>query len=79
MVPVIYRKYLTSKTRNQSISNNKTSSAQYANQTDTISQQASIDEMLRNMARYNELQSVLNEDLFGPLQNDSVIIVVQVK
>lgn len=34
--------------------------------------------MLRNIARYNELQSVLNEDLYGPLQNDSVIIVVQV-
>lgn len=30
------------------------------------------------IAKYNELQVVLNEDTFGPLQNDSVIIVVQV-
>uniref|UniRef100_A0A182JQC5 Alpha-1,6-mannosyl-glycoprotein 2-beta-N-acetylglucosaminyltransferase n=1 Tax=Anopheles christyi TaxID=43041 RepID=A0A182JQC5_9DIPT len=28
--------------------------------------------------RYNDLQTVLNEDIYGPLQNDSVIIVVQV-
>lgn len=37
-----------------------------------------ISEMLRHIARYNDMQVVLNEDQFGSLQNDSVIIVVQV-
>lgn len=35
--------------------------------------------MLRYIQRYNNLQSILNEDIFGPLQIDSVIILVQVK
>lgn len=35
-------------------------------------------EMQRAIRHYNELQMVLNEDQFGPLENDSVIIVVQV-
>lgn len=43
-----------------------------------LTQQAAIEDMRRSILRYNDLQSVLNEDLFGPLQNDSVIIVVQV-
>lgn len=37
-----------------------------------------ISEIVQNIERYNELQSVLNEDVFGPLQNDSLVIVVQV-
>lgn len=37
-----------------------------------------ISEMKRAIFRYNEMQNVINEDIFGPLQNDSVIIVVQV-
>uniref|UniRef100_A0A1B0CCD8 Uncharacterized protein n=1 Tax=Lutzomyia longipalpis TaxID=7200 RepID=A0A1B0CCD8_LUTLO len=37
-----------------------------------------ISEMKRAIYRYNEMQNVINEDIFGPLQNDSVIIVVQV-
>lgn len=37
-----------------------------------------ITEIKRQIIRYNEMQLVLNEDAFGPLQNDSVIIVVQV-
>uniref|UniRef100_A0A182ITM0 Uncharacterized protein n=1 Tax=Anopheles atroparvus TaxID=41427 RepID=A0A182ITM0_ANOAO len=36
-----------------------------------------ISEILRMIQRYNEFQTVLNEDIYGPLQNDSVIIVVQ--
>lgn len=31
------------------------------------------------IAKYNHLELVLNEDLFGPLDNDSVVIVVQVR
>lgn len=37
-----------------------------------------ISEIRRNIERYNEMQQLLNEELFGPVQNDSLIIVVQV-
>lgn len=37
-----------------------------------------IEQMQKLIQRYNELQSILNEDIFGPLENDSVLIVVQV-
>lgn len=79
MVPAVYRKYLLTKTRNQTtlngkqIRNNSLSDSQ-----NIVSNSPGVDEMLRNIAHYNDLQSVLNEDIFGPLQNDSVIIVVQV-
>lgn len=76
MVPMVYRKFLTMKPRNQTMMSYKNSSTNDAPLFATHT--ATVVEMLRNIARYNELQSVLNEDLFGPLQNDSVIIVVQV-
>lgn len=38
-----------------------------------------ISEIKQQIAKYNEVQIVLNEDTYGPLQNESVIIVVQVK
>lgn len=76
MVPVVYRKFLTMKPRNQTALNTKQNSTTEGHSHPTHS--SIVEEMLRNIARYNELQSVLNEDLFGPLQNDSVIIVVQV-
>lgn len=34
--------------------------------------------ILENVKYYNELQMIRNEEKFGPLQNDSVIIIVQV-
>lgn len=37
-----------------------------------------ISEILRNIAHYNELQQVYNEDIYGPIQNDTVVIVIQV-
>ena len=37
-----------------------------------------ITEIKQQIAKYNDMQLVLNEYTFGPLQNDSVIIVVQV-
>ncbi|XP_058974891.1 alpha-1,6-mannosyl-glycoprotein 2-beta-N-acetylglucosaminyltransferase isoform X2 [Musca domestica] len=37
-----------------------------------------ISEIKRQIAKYNDMQLVLNEYTFGPLQNDSVIIVIQV-
>lgn len=76
MVPPVYRKYLTAKNRNHT-HGNANSTAQ-TGQREQNQPQPTVDEMRRNIVRYNELQSVLNEDLFGPLQNDSVIIVVQV-
>jgi len=38
-----------------------------------------ISDIHRSIERYNEAQQVLNEELFGPVQNDSLIIVVQVR
>lgn len=78
MVPPVYRKYLTAKNRNHTASGNGSNNNTAQNGRPVQNQQPSIYEMQRNIARYNELQSVLNEDLFGPLQNDSVIIVIQV-
>jgi hypothetical protein len=37
-----------------------------------------ISDIKRNIERYNEYQTILNEEAFGPLQNDSVVIVIQV-
>ena len=38
-----------------------------------------ISDIRRSIERYNDAQQVLNEELFGPVQNDSLIIVVQVR
>jgi alpha-1,6-mannosyl-glycoprotein beta-1,2-N-acetylglucosaminyltransferase len=38
-----------------------------------------ISDIRRSIERYNDMQQVLNEELFGPVQNDSLIIVVQVR
>lgn len=81
MVPIIYRKYLLTKARNQTTvmgaKPNRTTNATDSRETVPIIT-PNVDEILRNIAHYNDLQSILNEDIFGPLQNDSVIIVVQV-
>ncbi|GLV45035.1 Mannosyl (alpha-16-)-glycoprotein beta-12-N-acetylglucosaminyltransferase [Carabus blaptoides fortunei] len=37
-----------------------------------------ISEITRNIVHYNEMQLVYNEDIYGPMQNDTVIIVIQV-
>lgn len=78
MVPVVYRKFLTLKPRNQTIASKANGTIEGQSSQNHPTQSSNVIEMLRNIARYNELQSILNEDLFGPLQNDSVIIVVQV-
>lgn len=65
MVPPVLHKYLTVKTR---------SSIQTSNYTHNFN----ISDIQQLIARYNDMQLVLNEDIFGPLQNDSVIVVVQV-
>ncbi|KAH8326506.1 hypothetical protein KR067_009490, partial [Drosophila pandora] len=91
MVPAPLHKYLTPHTRNHTTSgagvvsgaalllNSSSSGAATAT---TISfdvyHPPNITEIKRQILRYNDMQTVLNEDTFGPLQNDSVIIVVQV-
>lgn len=37
-----------------------------------------LEAMKASIRRYNEEQRVLNEDIFGPLQPDALIVVVQV-
>lgn len=74
MVPPVFHKYLTSKTRNATHGQNGT----HVGPNEGAQRSANISEILRMIHRYNELQTILNEDIFGPLQNDSVIIVVQV-
>lgn len=37
-----------------------------------------VSDMRASIRHYNAMQVVLNEDQFGPLENDSVIIVIQV-
>lgn len=37
-----------------------------------------LHEIKRNIQQYNDLQPILNVERFGPLKNDSVVIVVQV-
>ncbi|XP_017008871.2 alpha-1,6-mannosyl-glycoprotein 2-beta-N-acetylglucosaminyltransferase isoform X1 [Drosophila takahashii] len=94
MVPATLHKYLTPHSRNHTTSAAggggvlsaaalllNTSSSGAATAT-TISfdvyHPPNITEIKRQIVRYNDMQMVLNEDVFGPLQNDSVIIVVQV-
>uniref|UniRef100_A0A182Q8H7 Alpha-1,6-mannosyl-glycoprotein 2-beta-N-acetylglucosaminyltransferase n=1 Tax=Anopheles farauti TaxID=69004 RepID=A0A182Q8H7_9DIPT len=72
MVPPVFHKYLTGKPRNSTHGQNGTHYGGDGPRT------ANISEILRMIHRYNEFQTVLNEDIYGPLQNDSVIIVVQV-
>uniref|UniRef100_A0A182FAE3 Uncharacterized protein n=2 Tax=Anopheles albimanus TaxID=7167 RepID=A0A182FAE3_ANOAL len=71
MVPPVFHKYLTGKPRNATHAQNGTLFSAEGPRT------ANISEILRMIHRYNELQTVLNEDIYGPLQNDSVIVVVQ--
>ncbi|EGK97160.1 AGAP004397-PB [Anopheles gambiae str. PEST] len=71
MVPPVFHKYLTGKPRNSTHGQNGTHYAGDGPRT------ANISDIMRMINRYNDLQTVLNEDIYGPLQNDSVIIVVQ--
>ncbi|XP_017848208.1 alpha-1,6-mannosyl-glycoprotein 2-beta-N-acetylglucosaminyltransferase isoform X1 [Drosophila busckii] len=89
MVPATLHKYLTPHSRNQSSGSALLLNASAAalagaglNSATTISfgiyRPPNITEIRRQIVKYNEMQMVLNEDTFGPLQNDSVIIVIQV-
>uniref|UniRef100_A0A1B0F0A9 Uncharacterized protein n=2 Tax=Phlebotomus papatasi TaxID=29031 RepID=A0A1B0F0A9_PHLPP len=74
MVPPVFHKFLTAKAKNVSHDHNGSASSGGEMQFHS----PNISEMKRAIFRYNEMQNVINEDIFGPLQNDSVIIVVQV-
>ncbi|KAL4702467.1 hypothetical protein ACJJTC_005123, partial [Scirpophaga incertulas] len=66
LVPPELHKYLTVHPKNASA--NSTERAGAKNLTD----------IQRAIERYNEAQTIHNEDIFGPVQNDTIIIVVQV-
>uniref|UniRef100_A0A0A9XQL9 Alpha-1,6-mannosyl-glycoprotein 2-beta-N-acetylglucosaminyltransferase n=2 Tax=Lygus hesperus TaxID=30085 RepID=A0A0A9XQL9_LYGHE len=72
MVPQILHKFLTSKPRNATKLLNGTLS------NNTELRGLSIPEILRSIQRYNAAQVINNEDIFGPVQNDTIIIVIQV-
>lgn len=73
MVPSVLHKFLTPRPRNSTQSQNRSS-----NSNALYRVPLSIPFIKRNIAQYNLQQTVYNEDIFGPLQNDSVVIVVQV-
>jgi alpha-1,6-mannosyl-glycoprotein beta-1,2-N-acetylglucosaminyltransferase len=80
----VLHKFLTPKPRNNSHvlgGTNASDAAVAAGQNGAPGGRASlnISEIRRNIERYNGMQQVLNEELFGPVQNDSLIIVVQVR
>lgn len=73
MVPSVLHKFLTPRPRNSTHSQNRSS-----NSNAPFKIPLSIADIKRNIAHYNLQQTVYNEEIFGPLQNDSVVIVVQV-
>lgn len=64
MVPQALHKYLASRASN----------ASHYNASDPLT----IEEIKRNIHRYNAAQTIHNEDLFGPILNDTTVIVIQV-
>uniref|UniRef100_A0A1I8QAC6 Alpha-1,6-mannosyl-glycoprotein 2-beta-N-acetylglucosaminyltransferase n=1 Tax=Stomoxys calcitrans TaxID=35570 RepID=A0A1I8QAC6_STOCA len=83
MVPSVLHKFLTPKSRNQTLAANLQHNGTVLNGGGSVSfldsyHPPNISEIKRQIAKYNDMQIVLNEYTFGPLQNDSVIIVIQV-
>lgn len=76
LVPQELHKFLNVRHRNASygVANSSTGDTSSRN----AQQPRNISEMRREMARYNDAQTVLNEELFGPVLNDTVIIAIQV-
>ncbi|CAH0388414.1 unnamed protein product [Bemisia tabaci] len=64
MVPSAYQKYLTVKPSNFS--------------GDNVPKVPDPYEIQRNIEKYNEMQTVLNQNIYGPLYNDSLVLVIQV-
>lgn len=83
MVPQVLHKFLTPKPRNNTHAlggTNVSDAASAGGQNGANGGRAplNISDIRRSIERYNEAQQVLNEELFGPVQNDSLVIVVQV-
>lgn len=83
MVPSVFHKFLTPKTRNQTLAASLQHNGSSLLGGGSVSfvdlyHPPNITEIKRQIAKYNDMQIVINEYTFGPLQNDSVIIVVQV-
>ncbi|XP_056645319.1 alpha-1,6-mannosyl-glycoprotein 2-beta-N-acetylglucosaminyltransferase [Diorhabda sublineata] len=72
-VPAVLHKFLSPRPKNFTItfSNGSYTNIFYTNA-------PNISEMKRNIAQYNRQQIVHNENIFEPLQNDSIVIVVQI-
>nr|XP_023022270.1 alpha-1,6-mannosyl-glycoprotein 2-beta-N-acetylglucosaminyltransferase-like [Leptinotarsa decemlineata] len=73
MVPAVLHKFLSPKANNFSLNGGNGSYINFV-----YASMPNISEMKRNIAQYNLQQVVYNENIFEPLQNDSVVIVVQV-
>ncbi|XP_075221975.1 alpha-1,6-mannosyl-glycoprotein 2-beta-N-acetylglucosaminyltransferase isoform X2 [Lycorma delicatula] len=71
MVPQVLHKFLTTRPRNITHHGNGSTIGSDVHH-------LTVDDIRQNIERYNLAQIIHNEDLFGPLQNDSLIIVVQV-
>lgn len=73
MVPPVLHKFLTARQKNNTSGVNNTHG-------DDCGAPAplNISEIIRSIMHHNEIQQVYNEDIYGPIQNDTVIIVVQV-
>ncbi|XP_063242618.1 alpha-1,6-mannosyl-glycoprotein 2-beta-N-acetylglucosaminyltransferase-like isoform X1 [Bacillus rossius redtenbacheri] len=72
MVPQVLHKFLTPRARlNASAAANSSDGA-------PARPRLNISDIRRSIECYNEAQAVLNEDVFGPIQNDTLVIVVQV-
>ncbi|KAJ2942436.1 hypothetical protein O0L34_g16041 [Tuta absoluta] len=67
LVPSELHKYLTVHARNVS-----------GNATDRNGTPRNVSEILRRIHKYNDAQTIYNEDIFGPVQNDTLIIAIQV-
>ncbi|CAH2219970.1 jg14984, partial [Pararge aegeria aegeria] len=67
LVPPELHKYLTVHPRNAT----GNSTERYAAK--------NVSDILRAIYRINEAQTIYNEDIFGPVQNDTIIIAIQGK
>lgn len=66
MIPKDFHKYLKPKLKTTNDTN------------EAVKSVPNISEIKASIDKYNEVQYVYNEDIFGPVYNDSLIIVVQV-
>ncbi|KAJ8983319.1 hypothetical protein NQ317_010858 [Molorchus minor] len=73
MVPAVLHKFLSPKPRNFS---HLGINGSYGNAVNKY--MPNISEIKRSIAQYNFQQTVYNENIFGPLQSDSVVIIIQI-